>query len=134
MAKYLLDTNICVFIMRGKHPEIKDRLLEVGISECAISEITVGELLYGAHCSGKPDENIELVKNFCSEFNVISLSVALEEFARQKARLRNRGELIDDMDMLIGVTAVSEGMTLITDNIRHFERLENIQIENWVTR
>ena len=129
---YLLDTNICIFLLRG-NLQIKDKILECGISNCNISEITFAELLYGAYCSSDKDKNIELVKNLCSLFKIIPISDCLEDFVIQKTELRKKGLLIDDFDLLIGATAMAYNLKLITDNIRHFQRLP-IEIENWVER
>ena len=131
-VKYLLDTNICVFFLRKKF-KIGDKIKEIGIDNCYISEITVAELLYGANCSDNPVKNLEIVKSFCKDFNVISISECLETFAIEKSNLRKMGILIDDFDLLIASTAIENNFILVTDNVKHFKRLD-IKIENWVNR
>lgn len=133
MAKYLLDTNICVFIMRGKY-NLDKKLVSVGIDNCCISEITLAELLYGAECSNRPAEVRNMVYQFCESFEIVPIINSLEEYARQKAELRKKGEMIDDFDMLIACGAISNGCVIVTDNTKHFERLSGISIQNWVER
>ena len=72
------------------------------------------------------------VRQLCADLNVIPISVAIEEFARQKAPLRREGKLIDDFDLLIGCTAKVSQCVLVTENLKHLERGEGLGIENWV--
>ncbi|MDE6578780.1 MAG: type II toxin-antitoxin system VapC family toxin [Muribaculaceae bacterium] len=130
---YLLDTSICVFFLR-KNLQIAEQLMRVGLNSCRISEITVAELLYGAYCSKQPEKNLSLIKSFCNQFTIVSLSGSLEDFAQQKFFLRKKGIIIEDMDLLIGATAVHNDFILVTDNLKHFERLEGLKIENWIRR
>lgn len=131
-SKYLLDTNICVFILRNKY-NIDSVIGEVGIENCYISEITVAELLYGAECSSNKVLNEQLVYEFCNDLNILSISNCLKVFAKEKARLRKLGYIIDDFDLLIGSTAVYNGCILVTDNLKHFNRLP-VKKENWVKK
>jgi len=131
MAKYLLDTNICVFFLRGKK-SIAEQIFGNGIDNCFISEITVAELFYGVECDEYNfDENRKKVNEFVDILTVIPITNVLSEYARQKAFLRKKDNLIDDMDLLIGTTAIANNMILVTDNEKHLNRLSNIKIENW---
>lgn len=132
MKKYLLDTNICVFILRGEN-NLKVKIQSAGIDNCYISEITLAELYYGAECSNKPQKIRELINTFCNGIKIIPISNILEVYATQKASLRRQGKLIDDFDLLIGCTAISNNMILVTDNLKHLDRLP-VTIENWVKR
>lgn len=129
--KYLLDSNICIYILRNKK-NMRERLKKVGWSNCYISEMTVAELLYGAECSNAVEENKKEVLSFCSDMKVIPVGIALAEYAIQKARLRKEGTLIDDLDLFIGCTAVKSNCIMVTENVKHLNRIEHIQIENWV--
>jgi tRNA(fMet)-specific endonuclease VapC len=131
--RYLLDTNICVFFLRQKY-DIGKKLSEVGLNNCFISEITIAELLYGAECSSNPDQNTELVNQFCENMNVIPISNCLSEYSKQKAILRRSRKPIEDLDLFIGATAVANNMILVTDNVKHLSRLAHIKIENWILR
>ena len=130
-TQYLLDSNICIYLLRDKKG-IRDYIRKIRWENCCISEITVIELLYGAECSNAVEANTQEVHQLCADLKVIPVSVAIEEFARQKARLRKEGKLIDDFDLLIGCTAKVSQCVLVTENIKHLERVEGLGIENWV--
>lgn len=112
---------------------MREQLQRVGWDNCCISEMTVAELLYGAECSGEIEENKKEVLSFCADIEIIPVGVALSEYAHQKATLRKKGSLIDDLDLLIGSTAVAIDCIMVTENVKHLNRIENIQIENWIT-
>jgi len=134
MAKYLLDTNICIYFLRGKE-QIAVKINEIGAENCFISEMTVAELLYGVEYSSQNREvNRRLVENFINDAQVLSVSDAIPVYAKEKALLRKTGTLIDDMDIFIGATAIANNMVLVTDNEKHLKRLSNIKIENWIIR
>lgn len=126
-----MDSNICVYLLRDKKG-IRNYIRKIRWENCCISEITVIELLYGAECSNAVEANMQEVRQLCADLNVIPISVAIEEFARQKARLRREGKLIDDFDLLIGCTAKVSQCVLVTENLKHLERGEGLGIENWV--
>lgn len=132
-SKYLLDSNICIYILRGQKG-MSNQLRKIGWHNCCISEITVAELLYGAECSSAVEENKREVMSFCADIEIIPIGIALSEYASQKAKLRKKGTLIDDLDLFIGSTAVATDCILVTENVKHLNRIENIQIENWLSR
>lgn len=131
MREYLLDTNICVYLLRGEEKVLK-ALSKVGWNNCFISEITVAELVYGAECSSHVAENKSIVEDLCNHFQIVPISSTINEFARQKAILRKEGKLIEDSDLWIGVAAVVKNMTMVTENTKHLSRIEGIQIANWL--
>lgn len=131
--KYLLDSNICIHLLRNRE-DVVSQIQRVGWMNCCISELTVAELFYGAECSSMPKENSEEVEAFVSSITIIPISSCIREFCRQKAQLRKQGLLIEDFDMLIGCTAVANGYTIVTENVKHLSRIEGIMIENWVER
>lgn len=133
MSQYLLDTNICVFILRG-NKDIRSKFIGAGAGNCAISEMTVVELYYGAKCSQNVKKSTVAVDKLVSTFKVIPINACIREFCRQKARLRAAGQLLDDIDLFIGTTAVALGYTMVADNVKHLGRIEGIRIENWVER
>lgn len=128
--KFLLDTNICIYFLKGKY-RLKDKFDEVGFDNLYISEITVAELKYGAEKSDYPDKNRKVIQKLSSRFKQIPIFSSLEIFAKEKARLKKEGKPIDDFDLLIGATAIANDMTLVTNNEKHFDRLEKIKIDNW---
>lgn len=128
---YLLDSNICVHFIRGNQ-RIISMIDKVGIEHLFISEMTVGELYYGAECSERKEENRRVVDTFLSFISVIPVSGAWKEFAKQKAYLRNKGSMIEDADIIIGATAIVHNMVVVTENIKHIGRLQNIETINWM--
>lgn len=136
MNKYLLDTNICVHFLRGKY-NIIDKIREVGFDNCCISEITYAELLCGVKLalSRKQNYKPQPLETFLANIDILPISDVIELFADEKVRLRLTGLPVgDDFDLLIGCTAVYYEMTLVTENIKHFKNIEDIDIENWVKR
>lgn len=133
MKQYLLDTNICIFFLQGKY-DVAAQLEKAGRANCYISEITVAELLYGAACSAQPERHSEQVKQFIAQFEILPIFNALPFYAQTKAHLRKNGQMIDDFDILIGATAVSANLILVTENVRHLKRIPDIQTENWIKR
>lgn len=131
--KYLLDTNICVHFLRGNF-ELINKFRQIGIENCAISEITFAELVFGAENSSNPEKNLELIEVFTNQLIILPIFNAIHLYAKEKARLRSKGLMISDFDLLIGCTAIEKGMIMVTENQKEFERITNIKIENWVVR
>jgi tRNA(fMet)-specific endonuclease VapC len=133
MEKYLLDTNVCIFFLKGKY-NLNIQLKKVNILNCCISEITLAELKYGAECSDRVEENMKMVDNFANEITIVPIFNSLDVYAKEKARLRKSGKSIDDFDILIGSTAVANNFILVTDNEKHLTRISKIKMENWIKR
>ncbi|MEO5787947.1 MAG: type II toxin-antitoxin system VapC family toxin [Gelidibacter sp.] len=131
--KYLLDTNICIHFFRGQFNLI-DKILEIDLQNCAISEITLAELTYGAENSSNPKKNLDLIDKFSEQVKVLPIFNAIHTYAKEKTRLRKSGTLISDFDLLIAATSVSHELIMVTENIKEFERISDIIIENWITR
>lgn len=132
MKKYLLDTNICIYFIKGQY-ELNKKIDEVGEQNCFMSEITVAELKYGVENSKTVEPMREIVEAFISKFFIIPIYNSLDIYAKEKAKLRKQGLMIDDFDILIGATAVANEMIMITKNVSHLSRLDNINIEDWTT-
>lgn len=133
MKGYLLDTNICVFYLKGKY-DLLAKIEKIGRQHCFISEITVAELLYGASCSNDREKVLSEVNRFINQFEVLPIYESLPTFADTKAHLRKEGIPIDNFDLLIGVTAVHHKLIMVTENVKHLNRLPQIKIENWINR
>ncbi|WP_442794592.1 type II toxin-antitoxin system VapC family toxin [Pelobium manganitolerans] len=131
--KYLLDSNICIHFFRGKYGII-DKLDKVGLENCAISEITLAELVFGAEKSANPIKNHNLIEQLISQLSILPIFDAIPMYGREKVRLQKLGKVISDFDLLIGCTAIENNMIMVTENIKEFERIEKIKIENWVNR
>lgn len=132
--QYLLDTSICVFYLRGKL-DLATLIREKGRENFFISEITVVELIFGAENSENQQKAHKAVNDFVNGLSIIPIFGSIKRYAKEKVRLRKMGKPInDEFDLLIGVTAVENGLVLVTDNVKHFERIESIKIENWYQR
>ena len=131
MKKYLLDTNICIYFLKGLY-DLGKRIEIARVENCYVSEITIAELKFGAENSENREKNRKTVDDFVSHFTIIPIFTSLDVYAKEKARLRKKGMPLDDFDLLIGATAISNNLTLVTRNVSDFERLERIQVENWV--
>jgi len=129
--RYLLDTNICLYFLKGKY-KLVEKFDEIGIDNLYISEITVAELKFGAAKSNRPEKNKPIIENLISKFKQIPIYNSLDIFADEKARLRKEGNIVDDFDLLIGSTAIANDMVLVTNNTKHFTRLHDIKLTNWV--
>ncbi len=132
MKKYLLDTNICIYFIKGQYA-LDKKILEIGEQNCFISEMTVAELKYGIENSKTPELMRVIVEAFISKFSVIPIYNCLEIYAKEKAKLRKQGLLIDDFDILIGSTSVTNSLIMVTNNVSHLSRIDNIIIEDWTT-
>lgn len=132
--QYLLDTNTCVFFLRGKL-NLDELIRQKGRENCFISEITVLELRYGAENSDNPIKSHKAVDAFVSGISLIPIYGSIKRYAKEKVKLRKIGKpMHDEFDLLIGVTAIENKLTLVTDNLKDFGRLDGIKIENWFKR
>ncbi len=130
--KYLLDTDTCIFWLKGNE-HIEQKAMSYGIDNLAISFITVSELYYGAYKSQRVDKNIALVRKLTDQINVVESDDAIgETFGSLKASLENVGLIIDDADMFIAACALVHGLTVITNNTKHFRRIKGLKLDNWV--
>jgi len=131
--KYLLDTNICIHFLRGKFGMI-EKFQDIGTQNFAISEVTFAELVFGAENSTNPKKNLELIEVFTNQILILPIFNAIYIYGKEKARLRSKGLMISDFDLLIGCTAVDKDLIMVTENRKEFERISGIQLENWVKR
>jgi tRNA(fMet)-specific endonuclease VapC len=123
-----------VFFLRGKYG-VDEAIRERGVENCCVSEITVAELRYGAENSGDPERHHQLVDTFLEWVETLSIASGILVYAEEKVRFKRMGvPHHDEFDLLIGASAVSEDLVLVTDNLKDFERFAGIQVENWVRR
>ena len=133
MNQYLLDTNICIYYIKGLY-DLKSKFEEVGPENCFISEITLAELKFGVAKSKAKEKNQKALDNFLSGIQLLPIFSALDIYAEEKARLQKSGKIIDDFDLLIGATAVSFDLMMVTNNTNHFNRIKDIQLEDWTNK
>ncbi len=130
MKKFLLDTNICVYFFNGKF-NLTEKIDKFGFENCCVSEITIAELKYGIAKSTQKKKNIEVLETFQSNIDILPIFPALDIYAAEKARLKTKGKILDDFDLLIGSTAIFNKLVLVTKNVSDFDRLDGIVIEDW---
>ncbi|MDJ0660525.1 MAG: type II toxin-antitoxin system VapC family toxin [Crocosphaera sp.] len=129
--KYLLDTDTCIYWLNN-HNIVRTKLLQVGWSQVSISTITVAELYFGAYNSKKIEKNLEIVDNFVQSVRNFSLNLeSIKIFGRLKATLRQQGLPLADFDLLIASIALANQLTVVTNNTRHYQRIPNLELDNW---
>lgn len=128
---YLIDTDILIYSLKGDRV-VMDHLNRTAGAAKAISVISYGELLYGAHKSSRPNDNLARVRRLGEVLPVIDVSPAIiEAFGSLKAELETDGRRLDDFDLVIAATAITIGYRLVTNNEKHFSRIEGLEIDNW---
>ncbi len=133
MSQYLIDTDICIYLLKGRFG-INDKVREVGPENCYVSEITIAELTYGAYQSTDFNRHILEAKKMEILFEIIPIYGSINKFAEERVRLKNAGTLIPDFDLLIGATAVTNQLIMVTNNESHLSRISGIVIENWTKK
>ena len=130
---YLIDTDIIVFSLK-QNVAVQAKFKEMESVPKAISVVTYGELLYGAHVSQQRQKNLAVVRRLADIFPVIGVGIpVIEAFAELKRSLEIEGQGLDDMDLLIAATALSLNYRLVTNNMKHFSRVKGLEIENWLS-
>ncbi|MEQ1662097.1 MAG: type II toxin-antitoxin system VapC family toxin [Thiobacillus sp.] len=132
MLKYLLDTNIVIYVIKHKPPEVRETF-NLHAARMAMSVITLAELLHGAEKSAQPARNLAVIEDFVSRLDVLPYTPkAAQHYGDIRATLERKGEPIGINDLHIAAHARSEGMTLVTNNVREFERVPALMTENWL--
>ncbi|NTE85959.1 type II toxin-antitoxin system tRNA(fMet)-specific endonuclease VapC [Agrobacterium rubi] len=132
MLTYMLDTNICIYVMKTYPPELRDKFNAMAEQLC-ISSITLGELCYGAEKSARRNENLVAIDNFVSRLDVLPFAdKAAAHYGQIRAELARAGTPCGVHDMQIGGHARSEGLIVVTNNMREFIRMPGLRVENWV--
>jgi tRNA(fMet)-specific endonuclease VapC len=133
MPLYMLDTDICSYIIRNKPPEARRRMNAIPLSEQCISVVTFAELLYGIKRSSSAAVNRAVVDSFVSHLSIRDWDAdAAEHYGDIRAALQALGAPIGSMDMMIAAHAKSLGAIIVTNNRRHFERVPGLVIETWL--
>ena len=131
MLRYLLDTNIVIYVIK-RRPLQAQQYFNQNAGRMAISAITLAELMHGAEKSSKPLVNLAVVEDFCSRLEVLPYGAkAAQHYGSIRATLELRGQTIGVNDLHIAAHARSEGLTLVTNNLREFDRVEALRLDNW---
>lgn len=129
----LLDTNICIYILKNKPAEVLSNFKKFEIGELKISSITVAELYFGAYNSKNIAKNLSIIEKFLIPFEIVNFDEkAAIEYAKIKSKLRKTGNIIGELDMQIASVAIAYDLILVTNNVKEFQRIEGLKFENWV--
>ena len=129
---YLLDTNTCVFLMKGKPVAVRERLAALGGERVCISSVVISELWFGVYNSQWQEQNRQALECFLAPFEELSYGHAANRiYGRRRAALRKVGPPIGSLDMLIAAHALAEDAVLVTNNLREFSRVAGLKLEDW---
>jgi tRNA(fMet)-specific endonuclease VapC len=130
--KYLLDTSICVHLIRHKPAGLLQKLTSLPVGEAGVSSITVAELQHGVQRSRRPEQNAEALAMFLSPLPIADFDYrAAEAYGRVRARLESSGTPIGPLDTLIAAHAASLDAILVTNNLGEFSRVPQLRVEDW---
>ena len=131
--KVMLDTNICIYLIKQQPPTVIERFLSQPVGEIGISSITAAELAYGVSKSRHASKNRHALEQFLAPLEVAAFDQAAAwSYGRLRGQLEVKGTLIGSMDMLIAAHALSLGVQLVSNNVREFRRVPGLRLENWV--
>jgi tRNA(fMet)-specific endonuclease VapC len=131
--EFLLDTNICIYIIKKKPVVVFEKFKNLTVGDVGISSITLAELQYGIEKSSNSVKNREALEKFLTPVEIIEYGYeATVEYGKIRFELERKGVPIGPLDMLIASHAKSLGVILVTNNVREFERIAGLRIENWI--
>ena len=129
---YLLDTNICIYVINHKPQQVFERFRQYQLGQLAVSSITASELAFGVEKSGS-ERNKQALKKFLSPLEILPYDEqAIWHYAQLHHDLQSKGQTIGSLDMLIAAHALALDVVLVTNNTKEFERIEKLKLENWV--
>ncbi len=129
---YMLDTNMCIYIIKNKPEKVKEKLFSTHFKDICISSITLSELYFGVEKSNYSQKNKIALELFLSPFKVLPFgNEAAITYGKVRALLEKNGTPIGAMDYLIAAHALSENLVLVTNNEKEFVRIPNLKVENW---
>jgi tRNA(fMet)-specific endonuclease VapC len=132
MLRYMLDTNICIYVIKNRPAQLRQRFNQLADQLC-VSVITLAELIYGAEKPARVQQNLEVVEQFRGRLEVLPfMERAANHYGQLWAELDRAGQRIGIHDMMIGSHARSEGLTVVTNNVREFQRMPGLRFENWL--
>lgn len=130
--KYLLDTNICIYLIKKQPKAVIDKFKSLSPGEIAISTVTVAEMMYGVEKSQYKDRNKSALELFLAPLVLVDFDFrAAQQFGIIRAHLEGKGTPIGAYDLIIAAQALSLGLVLVTNNVREFQRIPDLLVENW---
>ena len=134
MLKYMLDTNIVIYTIKNKPEEVR-KVFNEHYGQMCISSVTLMELIYGAERSSQPERNLKDVEGFAARVDVLPYDeLAAVHTGQIRAELAKAGTPIGPYDQMIAGHARCHGLIVVTNNVREFERVEGLRVENWLTK
>lgn len=131
--KYMLDTNICIYIIKKKPKEVFEKFKLLNVGDICISSITFSELMYGVEKSQHHQTNKIALQEFVLPLDILSFDInSAHHYGYLRAYLERKGNSIGPLDLMIAAHAQSVKMTLVTNNIKEFSRVPHLKMENWV--
>jgi len=131
-VKILLDTDICIYAINRKRPEILSRVRDYRIGEVGISSITYAELRFGVENSARVEENLDRLERFLLPLEIVPFDAeAGRHYGRIRSELKRLGCPIGSNDLLIAAHALALDTTLVTNNVREFSRIDGLRVEQW---
>lgn len=131
MIKYLLDTNIVIYTIKNRPSRVREAFTRHA-GQIAISSVTLGELVFGAENSSKPEQNLAVVESFAARLEVLPFDAnAAVHFGRIRSELKRSGTPIGPFDQMIAGHARGLGLVLVTNNQKEFKRVRGLLLENW---
>ena len=132
-TRFLLDTNICIYIAKYNPPSVRERFQQYAANELAMSVITLGELRFGAEKSHSRERAISVIEDLASLIQIAELTDQVGiHYSDIRACLQKSGQMIGNNDLWIAAHARAQGWTLVTNNEKEFLRVEGLSVENWV--
>ena len=129
----MLDTNICIYIIKNKPLSVRKKFQAYEIGELCISSVTVSELMYGAYKSMHTEKNLLALEHFLMPFEIVDYDyVASVEYGKIRADLEKKGQVIGGMDMQIAGHARALDVVLVSNNLKEFRRVADLKLDNWV--
>jgi len=130
--RYMLDTNICIYLIKQKPEKVLRHFKAHSVGDIGISSITLAELRYGVERSQQVQKNRQALEEFTLPLEIAAFDeAAAEVYGSVRAGLEQAGTPVGSMDMLIGAHALSLGVTLVTNNLREFEKIKNLKVVDW---
>lgn len=133
MLRYMLDTDICIYVIKNRPSQMRDAFNEHRGHLC-MSSVSLAELLYGAEKSAKPEHNLNIIESFTARLVVLPFEEkAAAHYGHIRSGLERKGTPIGPYDLMIAGHARCEGLILVTNNTKEFERVEGLRMENWIS-
>ena len=131
--RYMLDTNICIYLIKRQPREVIDKFKEIALGEIAVSTVTVAEMMCGVEKSQHKEKNRTALQAFLAPLEVVDFDfAAAQQYGVVRAYLEKTGKPIGAYDLMIAAHALSLGLILVTNNEQEFQRIPDLIVENWV--